>query len=79
MGQESLNLDQKQRKYQKPKGKVKVKVAQSCPTLCDSVDYTVHGILQIMKRTKVSAKKKDHPVGESEMEYFKLSVKYRYA
>jgi len=27
-------------------GKVKVKVAQSCPTLCDSMDYTVHGILQ---------------------------------
>ena len=26
--------------------KVKVKVAQSCPTLCDPVDYTVHGILQ---------------------------------
>ena len=24
----------------------KVKVAQSCPTLCDSRDYTVHGILQ---------------------------------
>ena len=23
-----------------------VKVAQSCPTLCDSLDYTVHGILQ---------------------------------
>ena len=23
-----------------------VKVAQSCLTLCDSVDYTVHGILQ---------------------------------
>ena len=23
-----------------------VKVAQSCPTLCDSMDYTVHGILQ---------------------------------
>ena len=23
-----------------------MKVAQSCPTLCDSVDYTVHGILQ---------------------------------
>ena len=21
-----------------------VKVAQSCPTLCDSMDYTVHGI-----------------------------------
>ena len=24
----------------------KVKVAQSCPTLCDLMDYTVHGILQ---------------------------------
>ena len=27
--------------------KVKVKAAQSCPTLCDPVDYTVHGILQV--------------------------------
>ena len=27
-------------------GKVKVKVAQSCPTLCDPKDYTVRGILQ---------------------------------
>ena len=26
--------------------KVKVKVAQSCPTLCDPMDCTVHGILQ---------------------------------
>ena len=25
---------------------VKVKVAQSGPTLCDPMDYTVHGILQ---------------------------------
>ena len=25
---------------------MKVKVAQSCPTLCDPKDYTVHGILQ---------------------------------
>ena len=25
---------------------VKVKVTQSCPTLCDPMDYTVHGILQ---------------------------------
>ena len=24
----------------------KVKVTQSCPTLCDPMDYTVHGILQ---------------------------------
>ena len=23
-----------------------VKIAQSCPTLCDPMDYTVHGILQ---------------------------------
>ena len=23
-----------------------VKAAQSCPTLCDPMDYTVHGILQ---------------------------------
>ena len=27
-------------------GVVKVKVTQSCPTLCDPMDYTVHGILQ---------------------------------
>ena len=26
--------------------KKKVKVIQSCPTLCDPMDYTVHGILQ---------------------------------
>ena len=26
--------------------KVKEKVAQSCPTLCDTIAYTVHGILQ---------------------------------
>ena len=26
--------------------KVKVKVAQSCPTLCDPIDHTVHEILQ---------------------------------
>ena len=26
--------------------KVKVKVAQSCPTLCDPMNYTVHEILQ---------------------------------
>ena len=26
--------------------KVKVKVSQLCPTLCNPMDYTVHGILQ---------------------------------
>ena len=25
---------------------VKVQVSQSCPTLCDPMDYTAHGILQ---------------------------------
>ena len=25
---------------------MKVKITQSCPTLCDPLDYTVHGILQ---------------------------------
>ena len=25
---------------------MKVKVTQSCPTLCNTMDYTVHGILQ---------------------------------
>ena len=28
------------------KVKVKAKVAQSCPTICNPMDYTVHGILQ---------------------------------
>ena len=30
----------------RPAGKIEVKVTQSRPTLCDSMDYTVHGILQ---------------------------------
>ena len=29
------------------KRKVKVKIAQSCPTLCDLMDYAVHRILQV--------------------------------
>ena len=29
-----------------PSGKAKVKVAQSCLTLCNPMDYTVHEILQ---------------------------------
>ena len=28
-----------------PVKKVKVKVAQSCPTLCNPKDYTAHGLL----------------------------------
>ena len=38
------------------KNYVKVKVAQSCPTLCNPMDYTVHGILQarILERRSFS-------------------------
>ena len=28
------------------KVRMKVKAAQSCPTLCDPMDYSIHGILQ---------------------------------
>ena len=31
---------------QKKRVKVKVNVTQSCPTLCNSMDYTVYGIFQ---------------------------------
>ena len=30
----------------RPKKDLKVKATQSCPTPCDPMDYTVHGILQ---------------------------------
>ena len=29
----------------KTESEMKVKVTQSCPTLCDPMDYAVHGIL----------------------------------
>ena len=35
-----------QQKQRPCSGKVKVKVAQLCPILCDPMDYTVYGILQ---------------------------------
>ena len=31
-----------------------MKVAQSCPALCDPVDYTVHGILQAIIWVRVA-------------------------
>ena len=34
--------------------KVKMKAVQSCPTLCDHMDYTVHGILQARIRAWVA-------------------------
>ena len=40
------SLTSKQSKTVQVGMKVKVKVIQSCPNLCDSMDYTVHGILQ---------------------------------
>ena len=33
---------------------VKMEAAQSCPTLCDCMDYTVHGILQAWTRAWVA-------------------------
>ena len=41
-----LLIDQLQRHWRNWLWKVKVKVAQSCPTLCNPMGYTVHGILQ---------------------------------
>ena len=46
------NISQKKRKDtntiigKEVRGESEVKVAQSCPTLRDPMDYTVHGILQ---------------------------------
>ena len=34
-------------KLKKKRKEKKVKVAQSCPTLCDPMDYTAHEILQV--------------------------------
>ena len=42
--------------------KVKVKVTQSCPTLCDLMDYTVHGILQAKILEWFSSVQFSHPV-----------------
>ena len=39
-------VDEQQLHWGNTVQKVKVKVTQSCPTLCDRMDYTVHGILQ---------------------------------
>ena len=41
----SIKLGRKKKK-KKNTSTVKVKVAQLCPTLCNPVDYKVHGILQ---------------------------------
>ena len=48
--------------------KWKAKVAQSCPVLCDPVDYTVHGILQarILQWVAYSFSKQIFPTQEYE-------------
>ena len=42
---------------------MKVKVSQSCLTLCDLMDYTVHGILQarMLEWVGLSPSPGDHP------------------
>ena len=44
--QKVLNLISHWEKYKTCHGTMKVKVAQSCPSLCDPMDYIVYGILQ---------------------------------
>ena len=50
LGQEETGVNFQQEISAQDLGSVlsllKVKVAQSCPTLCDPMDYAVHGILQ---------------------------------
>ena len=48
---EAEDIKKKWREYTESKSKSEIEVAQSCPTLCDPVDYSppgssVHGILQ---------------------------------
>ena len=50
----SMNISKKKKHPKKPPpqsrnitSSPKVKVAQLCLTLCDPMDYTVHGILQV--------------------------------
>ena len=40
------NMKARYHLYEDYRRNIKVKVSQSCPTLCDPMDYTVHGILQ---------------------------------
>ena len=62
---------------------VKVTVSQSCPTLCDPVGYTIHGILQarilewvaipfsrVEEVRALKKKKKIHHIGRSDDSYF---------
>ena len=63
-----------------------VKVAQSCPTLCDPVDYKVHGILQARmlewvafpfckqrEKLKFISRAKEHILGWRVLSPFSLS------
>ena len=46
LGLDENMLMEHSKNQQDPEGEVKVKVTQSCPILCNLMDYTVHGILQ---------------------------------
>ena len=46
LGQGQLSSDRSEEQFNWEHKKLKVKVAHSCPTLCNPMDYTVHGILQ---------------------------------
>ena len=53
--------------------KVKVKVTQSRPTVCDPMDYTVHGILQaiILEWVAVSfSRGSSHPRDPTQVSFF---------
>ena len=43
---QTLEFDENRALRQQSESAVQVQVAQLCPTLCDPVDYTLHGILQ---------------------------------
>ena len=54
----------------KPPFTIKVQVAQSCPTLCNPMDYTVHGVLQARIPEWVaftSSRASSHPRGRTQV------------
>ena len=51
---------------------LKAKVAQSCPTLCDPMDYTIHGILQARILEWVAfpfSRKSSQPKGQTQVSH----------
>ena len=52
--------------FNKPSMEESVKVTQSCLTLCDPMDYTVHGILQAKALEWVAEEMADAPRTDEE-------------